>query len=309
MESCFQDASTTSIFRVIEGLPNGSCQHLPFLPLQMLSFGQSEFSSYIHSCLRPMKLNGFPRATCLPRCRCRKLPTALFLVDRQMYREAAIDVFYSRAWFGFMQEDLRLTMSFLCNKIPRVCLTRIRNVSFILRVDRCEALIFGAAFANGYPEPALERVAPWRVDKATRLLIYQSYWRVVLNFLSMNADLSKLTITVDMKRCPYSLNGDWILLDDYYGPRTRFIYDFAISITTALCSLKTIGSVRIRMDVFEQLTPWLEREVLGRGDMPQETRRLSFLQKIPPWHCMDCRLEGSNYHPETEPRIVIMARD
>lgn len=90
----------------------------------------------------------------------------------------------------------------------------------------------------------------------------------------------------------------------------RFIYDFHIDVTTAMCSLKGVGGVRLELGAFEQLGPWLEREVLGyekrrtlqtgpAGRLEEMLwQRPRFYQVVPPWHDMNRRLEGSNYKPD-----------
>lgn len=67
----------------------------------------------------------------------------------------------------------------------------------------------------------------------------------------------------------------------------------------------------MELSAFEQLKPWLEREVLGRESPEPEfkgprARRLwadlwkrpRFYQVVPEWHDGERRLEGSNYQPE-----------
>lgn len=111
-----------------------------------------------------------------------------------MYREA-IEVFYSNVSFAFSQNDLRRTLSFLRNKIPRHSLARIRQITFIMTEAQCEGWFPGAAVANGYPEPALEAIFKGLVGRPSRRLNFRADWRAVLNFLSAHADLPKLSIT------------------------------------------------------------------------------------------------------------------
>lgn len=214
-----------------------------------------------------------------------------------MYREAAIEVFYAHAWFNFFQDDLRLTLSFLRDTVPREVLGRIRCINFTMTEAQCEGWNPRGALSCGYPDPALQRIAKRRFDEDVRELDYQADWRAVLAFLKTHADLPKLRITVDIGECSWTFAEETLLMDNT-APMLRFIYDFAIDITTALCSLKTLDALRLEMSAFDQLAPWLEREVLGRGDVPQTTRRLRPYQKIPNWHRMDQRLVGSNYRED-----------
>lgn len=166
-----------------------------------------------------------------------------------------------------------------------------------MTVTQCQECIAGAALANSYSEPALERVGRTRINRISPIFKYQANWRAVLDFLSMHADLPKLTITVDMKRCLWPCTEELFLMV-YNSPMFHIVYDFALATINALCSLKTLGSVMVKMDAFEQLIPLLERDLLEYGGMPEFVGRLRSFQNIPPWRYMNSRLEDSNHHPE-----------
>lgn len=60
-------------------------------------------------------------------CQCRVLPTRLYLVDKQMRREA-LEVFYSNAYFDLCNGNLGMTLSFLCDILPRNGLSWLRRL-------------------------------------------------------------------------------------------------------------------------------------------------------------------------------------
>lgn len=82
----------------------------------------------------------------------------------------------------------------------------------------------------------------------------------------------------------------------------KFVYDFYIGISTFLCSLKQLGAVYLDFWPFNILKPWLEREIMGcrngYGSLKHpQPASLRWGSHLPPWHDMNKRLEGSNYHP------------
>ncbi|KAJ4420809.1 hypothetical protein N0V82_004104 [Gnomoniopsis sp. IMI 355080] len=243
-------------------------------------------------------------ATCaIPRCRCRKLPLALFVVDRQMYHEAAVEVFYPNAYFNFYEDDLRAALAFLRDVVPRQALAHMRRIKFTMTVAQCEGWADGA-LASGYPAHFLENILHVSCEGSARPpLEYRADWRALLAFLGgAHADLARLTITVDISECSWEFLEDPLNFDMYDGNQSmyRFLYDLFIDVTTAMCSLHTIGDFKIQLGVFSQLKPWLEREVLGqRYSMISEVSgRMNWYDMVPKWHNVDQRLPGSNYSPE-----------
>lgn len=111
-----------------------------------------------------------------------------------------------------------------------------------------------------------------------------------------------------MGECAWEFIEDTLMWEDSPDlSMFRFIYDFYIDVATAMCSLKGLGGVKLELGAFDQLRPWLERQVLGyeqkRTLQSALARRLEedlwrrprFYQVVPPWHDMNQRLEGSNY--------------
>lgn len=244
-------------------------------------------------------------ADAAPPCRCRILPTALFLVDRQMYDEAAVEVFYPNAVFEFWQDDLGSTLSFLRDVVPREALARWRRVSFTMTDTQCEGWTGGRALEGGYPPGLLRRITKicWPNGGPRPEFDYKADWRAVLRFLATNADVPRLHICVNMGMCSWSFVEDTLIIDEASYEWYRFIYDFCTDVATAMCcELKGLGGVSFQMNAFSELAPWLEREVLGRDVEPREPPRRApdFYQVVPYWHDLDQRLEGSNYNPERE---------
>ncbi|KAF3769276.1 hypothetical protein M406DRAFT_109337 [Cryphonectria parasitica EP155] len=236
-----------------------------------------------------------------PPCRCRILPMALFLVDRQMYHEAS-EVFYSHALFDFYGDDFGVTLAVL-RLIPPTSLRRLRRIQFTMTVAQCDGWGAGA-LASGYPASSfgdMSRVY-WRGGPRP-VFDYQAGWRAVVSYLAENADLPRLRIIVDMATSGWSFFevNDLLLWDSLDFGWFRFVYDFYLGVATTLCSLKTLGSVDLVLYPFGKLTPWLEREIMGcrngYGSLEQLERQC-FGHHIPSWHSMDLRLEGSNYHPD-----------
>lgn len=162
---------------------------------------------------------------------------------------------------------------------------------------QCERWTPAGALSFGYPPRALEYIEACTFGDDSRGLDYRGDWRAVLAFLASHANLSRLRITVDMAECSFTF-WEMIQCSNPLGQQLRFFYDFPIDVTTALCSLKTLGALRVEMTVFKLLAPWLEREVLGRGDVLQTAGLVRHVVRIPRWDRMDQRLEGSNYHAE-----------
>lgn len=140
---------------------------------------------------------------------------------------------------------------------------------------------------------------------------HKNDWRAIVAFLAEHADLPQLSITIEMGECAWAFIEDTLMWEDSPDlSMFRFIYDFYIDVATAMCSLKGLGGVKLELGAFDQLRPWLEREVLGyeqkRTLQSALARRLEedlwrrprFYQVVPPWHDMNQRLEGSNYQPD-----------
>lgn len=219
-----------------------------------------------------------------------------------MYREAAVEVFYPNAYFDFYQYDLRATLSFLRDVVPREALARVQRVNFTMTEAQCEGWGDGA-LASGYPEHFLNSILAAHCEGSARPpLDLKADWRALLAFLGANTDPTRLSVTVDLGECSWRFVEDPLCFDIYDEAQSiyRFLYDMYIDISTAMCSLHMIGSFEMKLGVFEQLAPWLEREVMGNryGQIPQPPKRLRPHQKIPEWHRVDERLFGSNYIPD-----------
>lgn len=248
--------------------------------------------------------------TSAPQCQCRVLPTQLYLVCRQMRREA-VEVFYSNAHLDFYDNNLGSTLSFLRDVLPREGLSRLRRLEFTMTEAQCEGWA-GGAVASGYSAAMLERqvaVPYWGGGPAPRF-DYRNDWRAVMAFLAQHADLPRLSITVEMGECTWSFVEDTMFWEDSPDlSMFRFIYDFYVDVATAMCSLKGLGGLKLELSAFEQMRPWLEREVIGYErqcalNSPRDRRleedlwrRPRFYQVVPRWHDASQRLEGSNYKP------------
>lgn len=231
----------------------------------------------------------------------------IFRVDRQTYREA-VEIFYSNVCFDFYDHDLGATLAFLQN-LPRDGLLRLRHIEFTITEAQCEGWCDGAV-ASGYSDRKLEsQVArPYWGGGPPPKHDYKADWRAVVAFLASHTDLSHLSIAVNMGDTSWPFVEDTLMWPEQPElSMFRFIYDLYIDVATALCSLKGLGDVTFDLSVFEQLKPWLEREVLGHHreptfETPHQERmwqalwqRPRWYQVIPPWHDVNHRLEGSNY--------------
>lgn len=221
-----------------------------------------------------------------------------------MYQEAAVEVFYPNAYFDFYQDDLRVTLSFLRDVIPRKALARIRRIRFTMTPGRCEGWADGA-LACGYPEAILQSITRvYCAGNSRPALDYKTDWRAVLGFLARNAHLPRLSLSVGMAECSWGFVDDPYELNMDTDAMFRFMYDFIIDVVAAMCgSLKTLRAVKLDMCLYEGMAGWLEREVLGHDDgeiLPLPTSRggLKPYWSPPPWHDLDQRLEGSNYTPD-----------
>lgn len=234
----------------------------------------------------------------------------LFRVDRRTYHEA-VEVFYSNICFDFNDNDLGATLAFLQN-LPHDGLLRLRHIEFTITEAQFEGWCYGATASRYSARKFESQVArPYWGGGPPPRLDYEADWRAVVAFLACHTDLSHLSIAVNMG------DGSWPLVEDLFmrpdgvdWSMARFIYDLYLDIATALCSLKGLGDVALEVSVFEQLKPWLEREVLGyQREQTFDTQRQEKLwqelwqqprsfQVIPPWHDVDERLEGSNYEPK-----------
>lgn len=226
-------------------------------------------------------------------------------------RREAVEVFYSNAHLDFYDNNLGSILSFLRDVLPREGLSRLRRLEFTMTEAQCEGWA-GGAVASGYSAAMLERqvaVPYWGGGPAPRF-DYMNDWRAVMAFLAQHADLSRLSITVEMGECTWSFVEDTMFWEDSPDlSMFRFIYDFYVDVATAMCSLKGLGRLTLELSAFEQMRPWLEREVLGYErqcplNSPRDRRleedlwrRPRFYQVVPRWHDASQRLEGSNYKP------------
>lgn len=230
---------------------------------------------------------------------------ALFLVDRQMYREAS-EVFYSHALFKFHGDNFGTTLAVL-RTIPYDSLQRLRRLKFSMTVAQADGWGNGA-LASMFPEFEYRRIASWYWKENGNIrpeFDYQADWRAVVSFIAENTNLPRLSIIMDFASCGWALTDEGEMLsNDLDFGCFRFMYDFYIGVTTALCSLKTLEAIHFDLFPFRKLKLWLEREVMGcrngYGSLEQPLRQ-GFGNFIPSWHNLDRRLEGSNYHPSLEP--------
>ena len=203
----------------------------------------------------------------------------------------ALEVFYSSAHFNFNGDDLRLTLSFLRDILPREGLSRLRRVEFTMNTAQCIC---------------------W--TSSSTEFKYKNSLQAIVALLAEHANLPHLSITVNMRQCLRSIFGNCVVFkpDEIISADTfRFVYRFYIAVATAMCLLRGLGGVNLELYAFEQLRPWLEREVLGYDkertfQSLQDKRHEEALwerpqqfQTVPPYHDNDQRLQGSNYQPDT----------
>lgn len=124
---------------------------------------------------------------------------ALFLVDRQMYHEAS-EIFYSHAHFLLYGDDFSQSLAIL-RQFPLDSLQRIRRLEFIMTVAQCDRWGVGA-LASGYLEDSYIAISQHHWDGYTRPEHdYQADWQAIVDFLADNADLPRLSITINIRHC------------------------------------------------------------------------------------------------------------
>lgn len=230
------------------------------------------------------------------RCRCRILPMALFLVDRQMYQEAS-EIFYSNAFLNFYGDDWSTALGVL-RQITLGSQHRLRHLKFTITVAQCDGWGSGA-LASRYPEASYNEMARCYWDGGPRpKLDYQADLQAIVYFLANNTDLTKLRLEIDMGTCGWQFFdiSDMLMWEVVDMSWFRFVYDLYIGVVTPLCSLKELSAIDLDLYHFRNLKSWLEREVMGcrngYGELHENTLKG---YGIPSWHNMDSRLEGSNY--------------
>ncbi|ROW03076.1 hypothetical protein VMCG_05760 [Cytospora schulzeri] len=249
-----------------------------------------------------------------PQCQCRIIPTQLFTVSRQTSTEA-LEVFYTNLHLDL---DPSSSVPFLRSLSPQN-IRRLRRLTFTITPAQVEGWCNGAV-ASGYDAAMLEsQVAnPYWDGGAVKPPgddgLYRRTWREVMALLAAHADLPRLALTVDMSGATWVYIEDTLMWDDppdEIRPMFRFIYDMYIDVATALCELRGLGQLVVELSVFEQMKPWLEREVLGRESPEPEFegeherrhweevwKQPRWYQVAPSWHDGERRLEGSNYRPK-----------
>ncbi|KAJ4424543.1 hypothetical protein N0V82_000867 [Gnomoniopsis sp. IMI 355080] len=197
-------------------------------------------------------------------------------------------------------------------------ISRLRHITFTMTPAHVEGWLNGAV-ASGYHPVTLESqvaIPYWGGGAPPDAAggAYRAAWREVVSVLTTHADLPRLSLTIDMGECTWVYIEDWGMTEDEPNDEDRanirFIYDFYADVVTALCALRGLGALNLKLSAFQQLKPWLEREVLGRESpepvfesaMAQRRwtdlwRRPRWHQVLPRWHDGDRRLEGSNYQP------------
>lgn len=234
-----------------------------------------------------------------PRCDCRILPMALFLVDRQMYAEA-FEVFWPNAFMDFYSDSFSISLA----AMRRLPLHSLTHIQFTMSLAQADGWGLGAR-ACGFPEGWYRRLGLHGDGDSSGVERpdHQSEWAAVVAFLAEQAELlPRLRITVDFGSCGWGFadEGEMLALEEVDFGWFRFLYDFVIDAVTALCRLKTLREVRFELFPFANLESWLEREVMGcrngYGEIEPPSRR-GYGNHIPSWHDMNKRLEGSNYHP------------
>ncbi|KAK7738496.1 hypothetical protein SLS53_006015 [Cytospora paraplurivora] len=190
---------------------------------------------------------------------------------------------------------------------------RLHRLTFFFTPVQAQFWCDGVA-TPGYPELPSSDMQYYRdlAVKPPDKAFYRRTWREVVALLAAHADLPRLSLKIDMGEAtwayvetPMMWEGEIMEVDEII-PMFRFMYDFYIDVFTALCELRGLGALEVDLVAFEQLRPWLEREVLGRespepkfeGQKNAAPRRPRWwYQLVPPWHDGDRRLEGSNYRP------------
>lgn len=225
----------------------------------------------------------------------------------------ALEIFYTNLHLDL---DSCSSIIFFRSISPRN-IHRLRRLTFFFTPVQVQFWCDGAA-TPGYPELTSTDMAYYRdhAFKPPDEAFYRRTWREVIALLATHADLPRLALTIGMEEgtwayveTPMMWEGE-IMEAEEIIPMFRFMYDLYIDVFTALCELRGLGSLEVGLSAFEQLKPWLEREVLGREspepkfetEWAQERwetlwNRPRWYQLVPPWHDGDRRLEGSNYRP------------
>src|SRR3569833_3332410 len=183
-----------------------------------------------------------------------------------MYEEAALQLFYPRNLISFRNSHFAQPLNTMKNLTP-AALRSIRWLRFVVTHSQFDNWVPYAVLEAGpdaireWSERAERAVATTGSGPSSR---EANDWRTLVACVGEHMDLPKLSITVDMVSCVWDQLEDYLMLDDFDPKETfRHAYDLYIDIATSKCALKSLGKVEFRLGAFDQLAPWLEREVLG----------------------------------------------
>lgn len=248
-------------------------------------------------------------------CKCAMLPTELFKVNRQMYRETAQDLFYGRASLEYFSDSFDITLKALQNMTPGT-LKRITNLKFIITADqyRMWTKVAHQMYADSDDEEEEEDAifslvwtpGPARGDPS---------WAPLIAFIRDNMDLSRLSIRLNFNDCVWDKFESYLMSDDTDDLNHEFqdAYYMYMDIVNEVCTLKGLKGFAMDISVFENLERWFVRQVLGDRDPYKGGVTEAQIEKqyparhnrrahrfIPVYHSTNIPLPNSNWEPPVE---------
>ncbi|KJR82019.1 uncharacterized protein SPSK_03165 [Sporothrix schenckii 1099-18] len=245
-------------------------------------------------------------------CTCVILPVELFLVDRQMYREAAHDVLYAKTAFAYESDTFAMTLEALQQLTPAT-LRRMTTLHIVVSGEqfplwRKSSRAFYVRHYNADGQRVVSSGA-WTYDPHRG----DTTWASLIAFIRDHMDLPRLTLHLDVRDCIWDRYEFYVLseAEDEMPASFHEAYCMYMDLVTVLCTLEELKGFRMHSTVYCNLEPWLVRQVLGDRDpykgglanadvevlhSPATKRRPN--RFIPSYHDVNIPLPGSHWHPE-----------
>jgi hypothetical protein len=250
-------------------------------------------------------------------CDARRPLAPYFLISKQIYEEA-LDVFYPNTEFSLKNEDMSAHITFLRDALPGAALSKIRK----LTIDFTGAQVLTWNGEETIQElqnqqSILRRSAKWAkekgmehdppVDVTTFVGKVPGQFRELVGFIKEHLDITQLHLTIDME------DAVWLFADEWAGEnlseldegvqRFGWVSKMYQEIATELCALEGLREVKFGLSLFEDMGPWMEREILGKNFKGAVAKKHPegphdrLCDRYPHGFDPNKRLKGSNYVP------------
>lgn len=248
-------------------------------------------------------------------CKCTMLPTELFKVDRQMYRETAQDLFYSRASLEYFSDSFDFTLRALQRLTPGTLKT-ITKLKFIITKEQYR--MWMKPWQPRYVDPADRE----EEDEYAFSMVWtpnpkrgDTSWAPLVAFIRDNMDVSRLSISLSFTDGVWDKYEDYLMSDYDKGLHHEFqdAYYMYMDIVNELCILKDLKGFTIDISVFENMGRWFVRQVLGdrdpyKGGVTEAEIEKQYPAKhnrranrfMPVYHSTNRPLPNSNWEPPVE---------